>query len=346
MSDDSNDDPLIGRLVDGKYRVHGVIGRGGMGAVYRAEHERIGRAVALKVLLRGHGRGSASERRLYREARIAGALGHPNIVRIDDIGQLEDGAPFIVMELLEGESLATRIDREGPLPMEPLLAIVRQVLSALAAAHAKGVVHRDLKPDNVFLTKRADGTEIAKLLDFGVSKNVLLDETQLTRTGLVVGTPYYLSPEQARGRAVDGRTDVWAAGVLLYEGLTGHMPFEAQTYESLLARILEAPPVPPSIVRSAVPEVLDEIITRALAKSPDDRFDGAAEMDAALAAALPAVRAVPPEPRTSGVMPRRTGRTAPLGSMGGGGASPAPSPEPADAIEPGDISATWPRNRE
>ena len=165
------DPSFVGRLLEDKYLVKELIGRGGMGAVYRAENQRIGKHVAIKMLTRGHNTGSSSMKRFYREARLMGSLGHPNIVEIYDLGALENGAPFQVMELLEGQSLAQRIEIEGGLPIEDTLTIANDVLSALEAAHQRGIVHRDLKPDNVFLARR-DGRTITKLLDFGISKTI------------------------------------------------------------------------------------------------------------------------------------------------------------------------------
>jgi serine/threonine-protein kinase len=268
------------RLVDGKYRVAALIGRGAMGAVYAAEHVHLGKKVAIKVLHRGRDLKSADVKRFLREARVAGSLGHPNIVQVFDLGALDDGAPFLVMDLLEGETLADRIQLEGSIASEALLRIMAEVLSALAAAHERGIVHRDLKPDNIFLARRPRLPETAKLLDFGVSK-VLKDENTLTltRTGAVVGTPYYLAPEQARGdSAIDHRVDIWAAGVCMYEAATGMMPFNAPNYNALLTKILHQRPVPPSRVKPRIPQAVEAVIMQALAYEPDDRFASAEAM--------------------------------------------------------------------
>ncbi len=273
-----------GSVIDGKYAIKGLLGRGGMGAVYRAENTRIGKPVAIKVLLRGHRKGSDAEKRFIREARIAGSLGHPGIVEIYDLGTLENGVPFQVMELLEGETLAARIKHEGALPIDETLDVAEQVLGALDVAHARGVVHRDLKPENVFLALRNEKV-IAKLLDFGVSK-ALNDETlSLTKTGMVVGTPYYLAPEQARGDAVDARCDVWAMGVLLYEALTGRLPYRADNYNKLLVSILTTRPSPPREFRPALPEAIEEVILTAMAHDPERRYAGGRAMLQALRAA-------------------------------------------------------------
>ncbi|MBX3250655.1 MAG: serine/threonine protein kinase [Myxococcales bacterium] len=273
---------LFGMVLDSKYRIDKLIGRGGMGIVYQAEHTGLRKKVAVKVLLRGHGAGSEAKRRFEREARMAGSLGHPNIVQIFDLGSLPDGSPYLVMELLQGESLADRLKIEGALPVGEACDIVAQVLSALEAAHDRGIVHRDLKPDNVFLSR--DGV---KLLDFGISKNIIDDNTlSLTRTGIVVGTPYYLAPEQARGeRNIDQRVDLWAAGVLLYESLTGMLPFTADNYNALIAKILTKRPESPAAARPSISPMLESVIMKALAYDPKERFRDAADMRFALLSA-------------------------------------------------------------
>ena len=275
---------LVGRTVEGKYRIDALLGSGGMGAVFSAENLRIGKQVAIKILLRAYAKDSEAERRFYREARMAGSLGHPNIVEVFDMGALENGQPFQVMELLRGETLASRLKTEGALAFEDSLEIAEQVLSALIAAHQKGVVHRDLKPENIFLTERG-GERAAKLLDFGISKNLQRgdDETlSLTRPGAVVGTPYYLSPEQARGDRVDHRADLWAMGVVLYEMLTGSLPYKAENYNRLIVKILTTRPAPPRSLRPAIEPALEEIVLRALSFEPDQRSQSAAEMRGAL----------------------------------------------------------------
>ncbi|NOY90729.1 MAG: serine/threonine protein kinase [Deltaproteobacteria bacterium] len=274
---------FMNRLVEGKYRIDKLIGKGGMGAVYQAEHVKLGKQVAIKVLLEGHGAGSSAAKRFAREARAAGSIGHPNIVQVFDLGTLEDGAPYLVMELLDGETLADRLELAGAIPSELTIQIMEQILSALHAAHERGIIHRDLKPDNVFLTQGRTGVT-AKLLDFGVSKNIVDENTMsLTRTGAVVGTPYYLAPEQARGdRVMDRRVDIWAAGVLMYEALTGMLPFNADNYNALLVKILQQRPVPPSRIRPTLPPALEAVIMTAMAHEADERFATAEEMLEAL----------------------------------------------------------------
>ncbi len=273
------------RLIDGKYRVEGLIGRGAMGSVYAAEHVLLSKKVAIKVLHR-RGGGAADVKRFLREARVVGSLGHPNIVQVFDLGALGDGAPYLVMDRLEGETLADRLEVARRLDPQALLKIMTEVLSALAAAHDRAIVHRDLKPDNIFLARGPRGRETAKLLDFGISKSLQDENTlSLTRTGAVVGTPYYLAPEQARGDAIDHRVDVWAAGVVMYEAGTGMMPFNAPNYNALLTKILHQRPRPPRSVRPDLPPSVEAIIVKALAFEPSARFESADAMLAAVEAA-------------------------------------------------------------
>jgi serine/threonine-protein kinase len=219
-------DPLVGSVLADRYEILRRIGEGGMGAVYEARHTVIGKRVAVKVLLEKFLEKPELVARLLQEARLASSIGHENIVDVTDFGTTADGRGFVVMEFLEGESLAQLVIRDAPLPVERSLRIARQVASALGAAHDKGIVHRDVKPENVYLVRRADA-DYVKVVDFGVSKAVHTREEgpewqRLTRTGMVLGTPLYMSPEQARGgEDIDARADIWAVGVLLYECLTG-----------------------------------------------------------------------------------------------------------------------------
>ena len=271
---------IIGRVIGDKYGVTGLIGEGGMGAVYEAEHLAIGRLVAVKVLHPKHAQKREAVSRLHHEARVVGTIGHPNICEVYDIGRLDDGSPYLVMERLHGETLAEKIQREGSVAYPELIDIVVQVLSALVAAHDKGVVHRDLKPENIFLSERAGMPPVAKLLDFGISKAANLDDTavNLTRTGMVMGTPYYMAPEQARGdRMLDHRVDLWAVGVVLYEGLSGRRPFVARNYNALLVQILTSRHRPLVECKPDVPVGLSQLVDKALSKMREDRFQSAAE---------------------------------------------------------------------
>jgi serine/threonine protein kinase len=274
---------LIGKTIGGKYLVRSVLGEGGMGAVYEAENTALGRSVAVKVLHPAQARKKVAVKRFHQEARSAGAIGHPNICEVYDLGTLDDGSPYLVMERLVGETLADRIQSEGGLPFDDVIDIVTQVLSGLVAAHEKGIVHRDIKPENIFLTKRVGCPPVAKLLDFGVSKmisplpNEKEEDLDLTRTGMVMGTPFYMSPEQARGdRNLDARVDLYACGVILYEALTGRRPFTAANYNALLLQILTTSARPARELRPALPQGFDEVLEKALARSRDDRFQSAA----------------------------------------------------------------------
>jgi serine/threonine protein kinase len=275
---------LFGKTIGGKYVVRAVLGEGGMGTVFEAEHLTIGRAVAVKVLHPNQARKKDAVRRFHQEARAAGAIGHPNICEVYDLGTLEDGSPYLVMEKLMGETLADRIAAEGGLPFDDVIDVLVQVLSGLIAAHEKGIVHRDIKPENVFLTRRVGCPALCKLLDFGVSKMIVPllgtkeDDLDLTRTGMVMGTPYYMSPEQARGdRNLDVRVDLYACGVILYEALTGRRPFTAANYNALLLQILSAKPKPARDLRPALPNGFDAVLDKALARNRDDRYRSAAE---------------------------------------------------------------------
>lgn len=295
--------PIVGRVIGDKYGVTGLIGEGGMGAVYEAEHLAIGRLVAVKVLHPRHAAKPDASTRLHHEARVAGTIGHPNICEIYDIGRLDDGSPYLVMERLHGESLAERIQREGWVRHSDLSEIMVQVLSALVVAHEKGIIHRDLKPDNIFLSQRVGMPPIAKLLDFGISKANHIDDTAvgLTKTGMVMGTPYYMAPEQARGdRTLDHRVDLWAVGVVLYEALSGRRPFVARNYNALLVQILTAKHRPLKEVKPEVPTGLCEIVDKALSKMREDRFQTARDFQEQLlhyrGASSRSMSTVPPAP--------------------------------------------------
>jgi serine/threonine-protein kinase len=272
-------------VVGDRYGVTRVIGEGGMGVVYEAEHLAIGKVVAVKVLHPRHAQDREAISRLRHEARVAGTLGHPNICAVYDMGRLDDGSPYLVMERLHGETLAQRLVRERRIAARDLVDILLQVLSALAAAHQRGVVHRDLKPENVFLSRREGMRPIPKLLDFGISKAEDIEDTMADPTAVLgaVGTPYYMAPEQARGdRAIDYRVDLWATGIVLYEGLTGQRPFVAKNYNALLVQILSMAHRP---LREIDPDLsigLSKVVDRALAKRPEDRYQSAMDFQNAL----------------------------------------------------------------
>jgi serine/threonine protein kinase len=286
-----------GALLGGRYRIGRLLGEGGMGRVYEAVREDFAQMrVAIKLL---HPEFSARPEilaRFRREAETVAAVDHPNIVRILDFQAVEGEPAFLVMERLVGASLAQTISTEGPLAPRRAAFVVSQALGALAAAHRMNVIHRDLKPENVFLIEMAGIGDVVKLLDFGIAKVLSAPgESQLTQTGVVLGTPPYMAPEHARGAAVDVRTDVYAAGCLLYEALTGRQPFTAQNYNALLFAIQETEPVP---VRDLLPDLdseLSAVIVKAMSKDPAQRFQTADSMARALAAWAPS-RAEPSSP--------------------------------------------------
>ncbi len=281
----SQEADLLGHTIEGKYQLSSVLGRGGMGTVYEATHRLTNRRVAVKVLLPEQADRPDAIARFHHEARVVSSIGHSNICEVIDFGRLADGRPFLVMERLEGETLGQLLDRKLRLELGEAVLIVRQSLQALEAAHAHGVIHRDMKPDNVFLIKHPGAPLVAKVLDFGVSKAMGDDrDVELTRTGMVMGTPYYMAPEQARGdRNLDGRVDVWAVGVLLYEALTGTRPFVAKNYNALLVQILTARQRPLLEMNPRIPRALEAVIDQALAKKREDRFPTVAAFAEALA---------------------------------------------------------------
>ncbi|MDY0001918.1 MAG: serine/threonine-protein kinase [Polyangia bacterium] len=274
----------VAKVID-RYELVRLLGEGGMGAVYEARHALVGNRYALKVLRSELASDDKVVRRMMREARAAAEIGHPNIVQTHDFGTLPDGTCYIAMELLEGESLDAMIVRHGQMEVEISVAIVLQVLSALVAAHGKGIIHRDLKPENVFIARLNVGGAAVKLLDFGISKFKVTDKDtlKLTHTGVVMGTPFYMSPEQAGGaKDVDERTDLWAVGVILYQMLTGQLPFTGDNYNQLILKIATKPFVAPRRHNPAIPERLEAVIVRALQKDLSNRFRRATQMIEAL----------------------------------------------------------------
>jgi serine/threonine-protein kinase len=279
-------DPFIGKSL-GLYKIIEPLGRGGMGVVYVAEHVHLGKRFALKVLTRAVSRSKSAIERLKQEAVAASRIDHDNIVDVVNFDETPEGDFFIVMELLRGTSLGDEI-KKGPLPLERALRVAIQIARALHAAHDKGIIHRDVKPENVFLCAREEG-ELVKVLDFGISKvrDDDAERVRMTKTGELVGTPLYMSPEQARGETnLDARVDVYALGVIVYEMLTGRTPFTGENYFQLLWKHSnEAPPrLSSSGLTIPVPPDLDAVVERALAKEPDQRFASMKEVHDALVA--------------------------------------------------------------
>jgi eukaryotic-like serine/threonine-protein kinase len=264
---------LSGVVVDGRYRVLRLIGEGGMGGVYEAEHVEIGRHVALKILHAIFSSHPETVARFRAEARAATRIGHPNIVEVLDSGTTDDGRVYFVMELLSGVDLARIMAESRIVPAARALPITLQICKALHAAHEAGIVHRDLKPENIFLTERDGQRDVVKILDFGIAKNVELGtrDDRLTHPGIAMGTPEYMAPEQAAGQDVDRRIDVYATGALLYEMLTGHLPHEGENMMQVLSKKAN-PPEPPSAFRRDMPEELERVILRTLAPDREARY--------------------------------------------------------------------------
>ncbi|HEX5098123.1 MAG TPA: serine/threonine-protein kinase, partial [Polyangiaceae bacterium] len=320
-----------GELIDDKYRIVRLIGEGGMGAVYEGENTRIHRRVAIKVLHAGVSEMPDVVARFEREAQAAGRIGSEHIVEVLDLGTLRGGDRYMVMEFMDGDSLAQRIRQRGSMAPKDLYPVARQLLDALAAAHNAGIVHRDLKPDNVFLLKSRRGQpDFLKLLDFGISKfSSGPGGLSMTRTGAVMGTPYYMAPEQAKGaKDIDHRVDLYAAGVILYEALAGRVPFLADTFNELLFKIVLEKPEPLAKVAPHVDPVLAGIVETAMAREPGERFQTAEALRDALdhwasqqghqasAAAAPATSGVAPVPAVAQPM-AATGANNMLGSTPG-----------------------------
>ncbi|MFI6582294.1 protein kinase [Embleya sp. NPDC050493] len=268
------------RVLGGRYELAQPVGHGGMGVVWRGVDRELGRTVAVKVLPAELTRQQEFRDRFRREARTVAALSHPGVATLYDVGEdTTDGepTPFLVMEFVDGRTLAEAL-HEGPLPIGRTVAIARDVADALVHSHGHGVVHRDLKPANIMLTSSGR----VKVLDFGIAKVLAETTTRLTATGMTVGTPAYLSPEQIEGRDVDARTDLYSLGALIYELLAGRPPFLADSPFAVMHQHLSKPPTPPSAMRPQVPEDLDALVLRLLAKHPDDRFPTASRLLAAL----------------------------------------------------------------
>jgi serine/threonine-protein kinase len=280
-------DPLIGHTLDEKYRLEARLGIGGMGTVYRAVHLLIDRPVAIKVLNQRFVEDEAARTRFKREARAAGRLQHANAVTVTDFGQSSDGYVYIVMELLEGRTLRDILAKEAPLDAARAVSIMMQISDAVAAAHEAGIIHRDLKPANVFIVQRADVPSVVKVLDFGIAKLAAesLDEDEpmtLTLIGAMIGTPRYMSPEQCDGAELTPAADVYSLGIILYEMLTGTVPFSGSTPLAIaMKHATEAPRAPRDFVAN-IPDALEQVVLHALEKRPEDRPADAAQFRAEL----------------------------------------------------------------
>ncbi len=283
MSEGGNAPVSVGDIVAGKYHVEKVLGAGGMGVVVAAKHVQLDRHVAIKFLLPAALANPDVVARFSREARAASKIESEHVARVIDVGVLDTGAPFIVMEYLEGRDLAARVATEGVLSVEEMARYILQACEALAEAHAAGIVHRDLKPANLFLAQRADKSTSVKVLDFGISK-APVGGGGTTNTQAIMGSPHYMSPEQLMSsKNVDHRSDVWSLGIVMYEALTGSPPFLGDQMPEIVAKILQAPTPSISATRPEVPPDVDVIIAKCTAKNPADRYPTVAHLARALA---------------------------------------------------------------
>ncbi|MDI1430374.1 serine/threonine protein kinase [Polyangium sorediatum] len=344
-----------GAIIDGKYRIVRLLGRGGMGVVYVAENLRVKRQVAIKVLSRAatelHGDALV---RFEREAQAAGQIGSDHIVEVLDLGTTEQGDRFMVMELLEGETLKERAKR-GRISIDKIVELFRQLLDGLEAAHAAGIIHRDLKPDNVFLQKKKAGhDDWVKILDFGISKfsGMSGEAAQHTRTGVVMGTPFYMSPEQARAASsVDARSDLYTVAVMLYEMLTGQVPFSGETFAELMFKIVFESQPHPKAVSPMLDDEICGIVVKGMHRDPAARFQSADEFRVALAAweekrasgqlkrsPLPSVSDLSLPPRLGVATPEPPPVSTPLGA--GALAGPPSSPSDPGSSPPNSASLT------
>jgi serine/threonine-protein kinase len=305
---------MAGRVLETKYRVGRMLGEGGMGVIYAGRHLKIGRKLAIKFLRKSGSSDKQIIERFQNEARMAASVGHRNIVDILDMGQTREGVPYIVMEYLEGNDLGEILDTAVRLPVPLAVDFAVQILSALRAVHEQGIIHRDLKPENVFIVNEAGGGITIKIVDFGVSRLGTADGKPLTmtRTGAVFGTPRYMAPEQARGtREIDRRADIYAVGVILYQMLTGALPFEAEDYNNMIIAITTEEPVHVSKNGVILPDELADIVMRAIAREPADRYATADELIDVIA---PFRGAELDDPSISGSIPSIPGWSGPRGA--------------------------------
>jgi hypothetical protein len=277
--------PAAGAVIAGRYRVEHVLGIGGMGVVLAARHQQLGQPLALKLLHPRIAQDPVAVARFLREAQAAVNIQSEHVARVLDVGALETGLPYMVLERLEGRDLEEIVQQHGPLPIAAATGYLLQACEAIAEAHQKGIIHRDLKPANLFLGQRPDGSALIKVLDFGIAKvDTQAESVRLTSTGAGMGSPQYMSPEQVRDAGkVDVRTDIWALGVTLHELLAGSAPFTGTTYSALCAQIIADEPIHLRARRGDAPEALEALILRCLEKRPERRFADVGELARALA---------------------------------------------------------------
>ena len=323
---------LIETEIGGRYRIEGRLATGGMGAIYHGEHIELGRKVAVKVLSEQCALNEQAVKRFHSEARASSVIDHPNVVDILDLGRLESGEPYLVMELLEGEDLADVIAREAPMSLTRVVELLDPIAHALDAVHREGVLHRDIKPANIFVTTAPDGSQHPKLLDFGLATlRESPSDDELTREGIVVGTPHYLSPEAAEGEAVDERADVYSLGVVAFEMLTGLRPIEGDEAASLLYAKVRAP-APTLSERSGARfgDALEQVVGRTLSRRPGNRPSSSCALIEELRAAG-APGSIAPRPRLESERPAPPADNRPS-VVTAAPAEPRPAPSPPQGL--------------
>jgi serine/threonine protein kinase len=355
-----------GQILAGKYRIERVLGQGGMGVVLAALHLQLEERVAIKLMLAEAAYNAEAVGRFVREARAAARLESAHVAKVSDVGTLEDGRPYMVMEYLDGQDLSQVLQSTGPLLVQDAVDYLLQASEAIAEAHSIGIIHRDLKPSNLFLTRRRDRSLHVKVLDFGISKLVSTSsqsDNAMTRTSTMMGSPLYMSPEQMTSvKDVDSRSDIWALGVILFEFVTGSPPFMAETLPQVCALVLQSADPPASSRRAGVLPELDAIIHRCLAKNPADRFQNVAELAIALQGMagrhgrtsieriLQLTIGAEPPPTSSVVFGRDTGASSATGASAprtGSAAAltPSPAPLPGTHAAWGETRSTPPKGR-
>ncbi len=334
------EDPYLGKVIADRYKILSKLGEGGMGVVYLAEHVVIEKKVALKILSEDLARKGDLVARFMQEAKAASKIGHENIIDITDFGETPSGSVFFAMEFLDGADLAHYVREQGAMPFARVRHVMNQVCRALGAAHSKGIIHRDLKPENIYLIEREGTADFVKILDFGIAKISSFDEgggARLTRTGMIFGTPEYMSPEQAKGDRPDHRVDIYAAGCILYELLTGDVPFSAETFMGVLTKHMFEPVEPPSVrlPSAQISPDVEAVVMKALAKDREQRFQTMKEMALAIEACAGGDLSQAWGAEGSGigvVMPRETSTRR--------AANPAPTPMPTPV--PAQRGSSWP----
>jgi serine/threonine-protein kinase len=324
---------MIGKTIAGRYEIKALLGQGGMGAVYEAVQQPLDRRIALKVIKRSLTDEPVAVKRFIQEAQAAAALSHPHIVTLHDFGQTDDGTLYIAMEFLEGKSVRQELAAHGAMPWQRTVPIVVDVCQALLEAHQRGIIHRDLKPDNIMLLQAAGRSDYAKVVDFGVAK--LLDrpdgQSTLTGTGMVVGTPGYISPEQINGVTDDARSDLYALGVVWFEMLTNRSPFEDKTPMKLVVKHLtEKPPQPSHLFPEGnIPPEVDALVYRLLAKEPASRGEGSAQLLAQLQELWARSQGLPPDAATAGMSTSEVDAVKAAAAAVTAPGTPPPTPAPS-----------------